>query len=124
VDDCVFCSPPKERMYLSNELAYVIQDGFPVTALHSLVIPFRHAEDYFSLNTEEIIACDELIRQARATLLSEDASIKGFNIGLNNGAAAGQTIFHCHFHLIPRRIGDIKNPRGGVRHIIPGKGNY
>ena len=81
-------------MYLSNELAYVIRDGFPVTVLHSLVIPVRHAEDYFSLTTQEIIACDELIRQARTTLLSEDASIQGFNIGVNNGAAAGQTIFH------------------------------
>ena len=88
-------------MYLPNELAYVIRDGFAVTVLHSLVIPFRHAQDYFSLTTQEIIACDELIRQARTTLLSEDASIQGFNIGVNNGAAAGQTIFHCHLHLIP-----------------------
>ena len=124
MSDCIFCSPPKERLYLSNDLAYAIWDGFPVTAYHSLVIRFRHAEDYFSLSSDEVLACDELLRQARAKLLSEDASIKGFNIGLNVGAAAGQTIFHCHFHLIPRRTGDVENPRGGVRHIIPGKGNY
>ena len=111
-------------MYVSNRLACVIWDGFPVTRLHSLVIPFRHAEDYFSLSTEEVLACDELIREARVKLLSQDPSIAGFNIGVNAGAAAGQTIFHCHFHLIPRRAGDVENPRGGVRHIIPGKGDY
>ena len=101
-----------------------MRDGFPVTPLHSLIVPRRHAPDYFSLTPEEVMACDELLRQGRDELCGTDSSIQGFNIGLNVGAVAGQTIFHCHFHLIPRRIGDVEKPRGGVRHIIPGKGNY
>ena len=122
--NCVFCNPPEDRVVLSNDLAYVLWDGFPVTRLHSLVIPRRHAEDYFSLNSEELLACDDLLRRARENVTRNDPSIEGFNIGVNVGEAAGQTIFHCHLHLIPRRTGDVVNPRGGVRHIIPGKGAY
>jgi diadenosine tetraphosphate (Ap4A) HIT family hydrolase len=121
---CLFCAIPKGRVLLENDLAYAIRDGFPVTHLHTLVIPKRHAEDYFSLTTEELLAADALIRQLRSHLLIEDPSIEGFNLGVNNGAVAGQTVFHCHIHLIPRREGDVENPRGGVRHTIPGKGSY
>jgi diadenosine tetraphosphate (Ap4A) HIT family hydrolase len=124
VNDCLFCSPPEDRVFLRNELAYTLWDGFPVTRLHSLVIPHRHAENYFCLSMEELLACDDLLRMASEKLKLDDPSIEGFNIGVNIGSAAGQTIFHCHFHLIPRRIGDVENPRGGVRHIIPGKGAY
>jgi diadenosine tetraphosphate (Ap4A) HIT family hydrolase len=124
VRSCIFCNPPEDRVFLSNDLAYVLWDGFPVTRLHALVIPRRHAEDYFSLNSEELLACDDLLRRARESVTKDDPSIEGFNIGVNVGEAAGQTIFHCHLHLIPRRRGDVANPRGGVRHIIPGKGAY
>ena len=87
--NCVFCNPPEDRVVLSNDLAYVLWDGFPVTRLHSLVIPRRHAEDYFSLNSEELLACDDLLRRARENVTRDDPSIEGFNIGVNVGEAAG-----------------------------------
>lgn len=123
-NNCLFCSMSPIRVILENELAYAIRDGFPVTPLHTLVIPKRHAVTYFDLTSVELLACDELLRSLREQVLAEDPLVQGFNIGLNAGAAAGQTIFHCHFHLIPRRLGDVDNPRGGVRHVIPGKGYY
>ena len=121
---CPFCATPANRAFLQNEHAYALWDAFPVTAFHILVIPRRHAEDYFKLNREELLACDALLREIRDALCALDPSIKGFNIGANVGGVAGQTVFHCHIHLIPRRVGDVENPRGGVRHTIPGKGNY
>lgn len=121
---CLFCSIPQERIIAENNLAFAIRDGFPVTDMHSLIIPKRHVEDYFGLTKDEILACDELLKIIRAKILASDNQVEGFNIGLNCGAVAGQTIFHCHTHLIPRRKGDVANPRGGVRHLIPGKGNY
>ena len=124
LSDCVFCNPPQDRIFLRNAFAYALWDAFPVTPRHSLIVPHRHAHDYFSLTTDELLACNELLHKAREVLRSDDSSIEGYNIGLNAGVSAGQTIFHCHFHLIPRRSGDVPNPRGGVRHIIPGKGNY
>ena len=124
MEDCIFCNPEEERVFLHNELAYALWDGYPVTELHALVIPRRHARDYFELSYEEVAACDELLRQVHDKLLSEDCTISGFNIGLNAGKSAGQTVFHCHYHLIPRRDGDVETPRGGVRHVIPGKGFY
>ena len=83
-----------------------------------------HAPDYFSLSQAEINAVNQLIHEQRQVLETGDAEISGFNIGINNGETAGQTILHCHIHLIPRRIGDMEDPRGGVRHVIPEKGNY
>ena len=122
--DCVFCASGLDRVILEDDLAYVLWDAFPVTPLHTLVIPRRHAVDYFALTREEVLACHELLGAAKDQLLAQDSAIEGFNIGLNVGAAAGQTVFHCHFHLIPRRRGDVELPRGGVRHLIPGKGTY
>jgi diadenosine tetraphosphate (Ap4A) HIT family hydrolase len=124
MSSCVFCTPQEDRVFLGNELAYALRDAFPVTRLHSLIVPRRHAQDYFSLTADELLACNDLLHRARELLKSDDQSVEGFNIGANVGAAAGQTIFHCHFHLIPRRSGDVENPRGGVRHLIPGKGAY
>lgn len=124
-DGCLFCHLPPERKVLAeNSLAYAITDGFPVTEGHCLVIPKRHVATYFDLSRPELNACDELLRQLKASIQSADGSVTGFNIGMNAGASAGQTIFHCHIHLIPRRDGDVENPRGGVRHLIPGKGHY
>lgn len=121
---CLFCEIPPERVIASNELAYAIRDGFPVTPLHSLVIPKSHKIDYFSLSKDELLACDQLLRTLKEEIQSTDPVVTGFNIGLNAGESAGQTVFHCHFHLIPRRDGDVDEPKGGVRHVIPGKGHY
>src|SRR3990172_9533143 len=104
-ESCFFCPMPPERTIAKNELAYAIRDGFPVTRLHMLVSPRRHVSDYFSLTNDELLACHELIQRVRELVQSEDTSVAGFNIGLNIGAVAGQTILHCHFHLIPRRSG-------------------
>jgi len=121
---CLFCALPASRIVLANELALAIRDGFPVTEGHSLVIPRRHVADYFGLAADEVAACQELLHRVRHDIVANDPAVEGFNIGMNAGAVAGQTIFHCHIHLIPRRAGDVANPRGGVRHVIPGKGNY
>jgi hypothetical protein len=127
ITDCLFCnlqSNERDRIISENELAYVIRDGYPVTKGHSLIIPKRHAPDYFSLSQAEINAANQLIQEQKQVLEADDAEISGFNIGINNGETAGQTIFHCHIHLIPRRKGDMEDPRGGVRHVIPERGNY
>jgi diadenosine tetraphosphate (Ap4A) HIT family hydrolase len=121
---CLFCGIPQGRIIASNELAYAIRDGFPVTSLHTLIIPKRHAVDYFELSKEELLACHELIHQLRESITQEDPNVVAFNIGMNAGEAAGQTVFHCHTHLIPRRKGDVSSPRGGIRHVIPDKGHY
>ena len=121
---CIFCSMPKNRVVLENSLGFVIYDGFPVTPLHALVIPKKHLVDYFSLHDKELLACNELLHEAKELIVAADPLVKGFNIGMNAGEVAGQTIFHCHIHLIPRRKGDVENPRGGVRHLIAGKGYY
>ena len=121
---CLFCEIPRNRVILQNELAYAILDGFPVTQFHCLVIPKRHIPDYFALSHSELKASDDLLRQAKQSILAKDTGVTGFNIGMNSGEDAGQTIFHCHAHLIPRRKGDVEKPRGGVRHVIPNKGYY
>jgi len=121
---CLFCEIPPDRVITSNELAYAIRDGFPVTHLHSLVIPKSHKIDYFSLSKDELLACDQLLRSLKEEIQTSDSEVTGFNIGLNAGESAGQTVFHCHFHLIPRRDGDVDEPKGGIRHLIPGKGHY
>jgi diadenosine tetraphosphate (Ap4A) HIT family hydrolase len=121
---CLFCNISNKRVVSENELAYAVRDGFPVTELHTLIIPKRHIEDYFGLTKEELLACDLLIHSLKDEIISTDSTVEGFNIGVNSGAVAGQTIFHCHIHLIPRRKDDVDNPRGGVRHLIPGKGDY
>ena len=122
--DCVFCTVPPDMVIAENHLAYAILDRYPVTASHALIIPKRHISDYFELGSSESNACQRLLETVRQKLKGQDRTIDGFNIGINAGEAAGQTIFHSHIHLIPRRPGDVANPRGGVRHTIPGKGYY
>jgi diadenosine tetraphosphate (Ap4A) HIT family hydrolase len=124
IETCLFCNIPKSRIAIENEQAYAMFDGFPVTPFHGLIIPKRHVEDFFGMTDQELLYCKELIGELRQKIVSEDQSVDAFNIGINAGASAGQTIFHCHIHLIPRRTGDVENPRGGVRHLIPGKGFY
>ena len=125
--DCLFCqiqTEDRKRVVDENSLAYAIRDGFEVTKHHTLFIPKRHIKDYFGLTQAEINAINQLIGSQKEILDKFDSSIDGYNIGMNCGDVAGQTIFHCHVHLIPRRLGDVDNPRGGIRHVIPGKGNY
>jgi diadenosine tetraphosphate (Ap4A) HIT family hydrolase len=127
IKQCLFCeiqANNRKRIITENNLVYAIQDGFPVTEGHTLLIPKRHTLDYFGLTQEEVLAINQLMDSHRQLLQKEDPTIDGFNIGMNCGETAGQTIFHCHVHLIPRRKGDVENPRGGVRHIIAGKGFY
>jgi ATP adenylyltransferase len=122
--DCPFCELPQGRVVAENELALAFRDGFPVTEQHTLIIPKRHVADYFDLFQPERNALHALMEEQRALICSNDPSVTAFNIGVNAGAAAGQTVFHCHIHLIPRREGDVDEPRGGVRGVIPIKQNY
>ena len=122
--ECVFCEMPTYRMVANHELAYAIRDLYPVTEGHTLVLPKRHVADYFDLYQPERNAIEELLRECRRTLGTSDPSITGFNVGANAGQSAGQTIFHVHVHLIPRRTGDVDNPRGGVRGVIPERQDY
>jgi diadenosine tetraphosphate (Ap4A) HIT family hydrolase/5-methylcytosine-specific restriction endonuclease McrA len=121
---CVFCEIPESRVIAENELAYAIRDDFPVTEGHSLIITRRHVSSVFELGRPETNACLTLLSEIRAGLQSEHPEISGFNVGINDGEDSGQTIFHCHWHLIPRRAGDVPDPRGGVRNTISGKGGY
>ena len=120
---CTFCEIEPFRITNQNTLAYVTPDKYPVTRGHILIIPKRHVKDYFGLDESESSAIYKLILEEKEKL-SEDNSIEGYNIGVNCGEVAGQTVFHCHVHLIPRRKGDVENPRGGVRQVISGKGDY
>ena len=121
---CLFCEMPEKRIVEENELAYSVEYGYPVTEKHSLIIPRRHTASYFDLGRPEFNACNLLLESTKTKILEEDALVTGFNIGMNIGEDAGQTIFHCHIHLIPRRKGDSDNPRGGVRGVIPEKQSY
>ena len=122
--ECIFCDISKTKIVKSNELAVVIKDNYPVTKHHCLIIPKRHCSDYFDLYQPEINAISQLINEMKTELQKKDKTIKGFNIGNNSGEVSGQTIFHCHIHLIPRRKGDTENPRGGVRGVIKNKQSY
>jgi len=120
---CPFCNPIADEIVAKNDLCYARWDRYPVSKGHILVIPFRHTADYFSLTVEEkqsllflIDACKEVIEK--------NFRPAGYNIGFNVGVAAGQTMMHCHCHVIPRYIGDVKEPRGGVRGVVPGKRGY
>jgi diadenosine tetraphosphate (Ap4A) HIT family hydrolase len=121
---CAFCDMDSKRIVAENALAVAIRDGYPVTPLHTLVIPKRHTDTYFNLFSSERRAIEHLVDSQREEIAAKDQAVGGFNIGINSGEIAGQTIMHCHVHLIPRRAGDVSNPRGGVRHTIPGKGYY
>ena len=122
--DCIFCNQADLRVVDENLLALAFRDNYPVTEGHTLIIPKRHATTYFDLTEDEVMAVNSLLHSQKAAIQAEDSAVVAFNIGINAGEAAGQTVFHCHIHLIPRREGDVENPRGGVRHTIPGKGFY
>ena len=121
---CLFCNINESGSTHENELAYASYDSFPVSEHHCLIIPKRHIKDFFELTNEELIACNDLIKKVKDEILNKDRTVRGFNIGTNAGKISGQSILHCHFHLIPRREGDVENPQGGVRSVIPNKQYY
>ena len=121
---CLFCNIKENEFVHENELAYASYDSYPVSDLHCLVIPKRHIKDYFDLTNEELLACNNLIKIVKNEIINKDKTVSGFNLGTNIGNVSGQSIHHCHFHLIPRRVGDVENPQGGVRSVIPNKQHY
>jgi len=121
---CPFCEMPKSRIIAEAHSAFTVYDGYPVTEFHSLVIPKRHVSDICDLTALETAECWELLCKQKTAIQSQDDTIAGFNIGVNVGGAAGQTVFHAHVHLIPRRVGDVNEPRGGIRGVIPSKRSY
>ncbi len=120
---CPFCALLAGRVIDSNDLALVIEDAFPVSHGHTLVVSRRHVESFFDLSSDELAAVADLLRRAKARLDERDHP-DGYNVGINVGRDAGQTVMHVHVHLIPRYGGDVPAPRGGVRNVIPGKGDY
>jgi diadenosine tetraphosphate (Ap4A) HIT family hydrolase len=123
--NCPFCDPEKKEVIIAqNETAYAVADGYPVTPLHTLIIPRRHTLDYFTMTSQERHDAEDLIIYLRDKITSEDPTVLGFNIGVNCGKIAGQSVMHAHIHLIPRRKGDNENPRGGVRAVMPCKACY
>lgn len=121
---CLFCGITSDKIIAENELAVAIRDNYPVTEYHTLFIPKRHVSDYFNLHSSEVDAINQLIKDQKELLEDKDKTITGFNVGVNCGEDAGQSIFHVHVHLIPRRYGDMKEPKGGVRGVIPEKQKY
>jgi len=121
---CLFCNSKISGIAHENDLAYASYDTYPVSELHCLIIPKRHVIDYFELTDEELVACNDLIKVIKEEILIKDKNVKAFNIGTNAGKIAGQSIMHCHIHLIPRREDDVENPQGGVRSVIPQKQHY
>ena len=121
---CLFCTTKNDDIIEENKFAFATLDSYPVSKQHCLIIPKRHVKEYFELSEEEVISCDQLIKKIKIKVENNDKTIKGFNIGINSGKEAGQSIMHCHIHLIPRREGDVENPQGGVRGVIPSKQHY
>lgn len=123
--NCIFCEIEPEAYIFENELAFAMYDKYPVSEGHILVIPKRHFPNYFNATREEIVAMNEISHQVKG-YLDEHYEPHGYNVGVNVHEAAGQTIYHMHIHIIPRHIGDVEDPRGGIRNIkeqlVPYKG--
>jgi len=123
--DCDFCYDKiKKRVVAENNTVVAMKDNYPVSEGHHLILPKRHVADYFEMTEVERQDAENLIRVLKRSLVEKDKTITGFNIGMNCGSAAGQTVMQFHCHLIPRYSGDVENPRGGVRHSVIGKGYY
>ena len=124
-EKCIFCNKTNCKIIQSTKHFFIIRDTtYPVTKHHTLIITNRHISDYFDLKKEEIIELNEILNNQKKELQELDDQITGFNVGVNIGKDAGQSIMHCHIHLIPRRKGDVEDPRGGVRGVIPSKQKY
>lgn len=120
---CSFCAIPADRLIATCDIATAFQDSFPVTDGHTLVVSKRHVTSLFDLSPEEQSAIWSFVATVRADLI-RSCGVSAFNIGINDGEAAGQTISHAHVHIIPRRPGDVADPRGGIRWIIADKARY
>ena len=121
---CLFCNSKSSGIAHENELAYASYDTYPVSTFHCLIIPKRHIKDYFDLTNDELVACNNLIKIVENEIIEKDNTVEAFNIGTNVGKISGQSIMHCHIHVIPRRKGDVENPQGGVRAVIPKNQHY
>jgi diadenosine tetraphosphate (Ap4A) HIT family hydrolase len=120
---CPFCNPKAGEILARNDLCYARWDKYPVSKGHLLIIPFRHTPDFFSMTDDERRAAVDLIGECKK-IIEEKSRPDGYNIGFAVGEAGGQTVMHCHCHVIPRYAGDVENPRGGVRGVVPGKRGY
>ena len=123
IPECPFCHLPADRIVLANDLAIGIRDGFPVSNGHTLIMPKRHVGSFFETTTDERTALFDLLDTAKNALATE-LQPAAYNIGINDGPAAGQTVPHLHIHLIPRYTNDDPDPRGGIRKIFPKKAQY
>ena len=125
LEDCIFCNKINCKVISSTKNFFIIRDtAYPVTKHHTLIITNRHIADFFDLTKEEMTELDLILKNQKIELKKLDKEISGFNVGVNIGKDAGQSIMHCHLHLIPRRKGDVEDPRGGVRGVIPEKQKY
>jgi diadenosine tetraphosphate (Ap4A) HIT family hydrolase len=122
LERCIFCQPERE-IIAQNDRAIAVLDSFPVSPGHTLILPRRHVATIWDLEPAEYSDCFALVHNVRSVIETR-FSPDGFNVGTNCGEAAGQSVWHAHIHVIPRYKGDTPNPRGGVRHVIPLKGNY
>jgi ATP adenylyltransferase len=122
-ENCPFCDI-KFDITGKNSLAIAFDDKYPVAKGHTLVVPLRHTTSFFDLEFDERNSCLSLVDKMRQMILKKDMKVTSFNIGINDGIDAGQTVFHSHIHIIPRRKGDVANPRGGIRNIIPRNSYY
>lgn len=120
--DCPFCEI--SNIIAKNSLAIALADKYPIAKDHTLVIPLRHTPSFFDLDSHERNECLSLVDEMRQMILKKDDTVTGFNIGINDGFDAGQTVFHSHIHIIPRRKGDVAIPRGGIRNIMPNTSSY
>ena len=123
-EKCLFCNKKKQKIVFSSKLFYVVRDSYPVTKYHTLIIPNRHVSNFFDLKDNEFNDLNKILKKQRKLLIDLDKKISSFNVGVNAGVDAGQSIMHCHIHLIPRREGDVENPQGGVRSVISKKQHY
>ena len=123
IENCIFCDLPQKRIQYESDLWVVVRDGFPISPGHTLIIPKRHVKDFFEINEHEHSTLQSVINITKEQLYNE-LKPDGYNIGINCGEAAGQTVFHLHIHLIPRYKGDRDDPRGGVRWVMPEKADY
>lgn len=121
-EDCPFCEIC--NIVTKNSLAIAFDDKYPIAEDQTLVVPLRHTQSFFDLDSHERNDCLSLVDEMRRIILEKDKTVTGFNIGINDGTDAGQTVFHSHIHLIPRRKGDVANQRGGVRNIMPDRNSY
>lgn len=119
---CPFCNPDRTLLFEEND-AFAIYDAYPISKGHSLVIPHRHVKSVFDLMRREQEACAHIIGDLKR-FLEEEFHPDGFNVGINDGEVAGQTVMHAHIHVIPRYEGDVESPDGGVRHLMPGEGTW